>query len=178
MELGRLGLAWGRSDLKSGRNLSAVENSWPVKADLTCCLRSPSQSRSFALTRRPANHLSVLLSLYQPRPQTAIEKYRQQLRNCRADFSSFSLRSLSGKHGGGGWELCCLSALLVILRCQSTKSSFSQLRQLVHSSTWPHLFGAAGSRAAGIYTGNITLKSMQRNTGATAESSADHIRCR
>ena len=122
MELGRLGLAWGRSDLKSGRNLSAVENSWPVKADLTCCLRSPSQSRSFALTRRPANHLSVLLSLYQPRPQTAIEKYRQQLRNCRADFSSFSLRSLSGKHGGGGWELCCLSALLVILRCQSTKA--------------------------------------------------------
>ena len=118
------------------------------------------------------------IKLYQPLPQTAIEKYRQQLRNCRADFGSFSLRSFGGKHGGGGWELCCLSALLVILRRSKHESSFSQLRQLVHSSTWPHLFGAAGIRAAGIYTGNITLKSMQRNTGATAESSADHISCR
>ena len=78
----------------------------------------------------------------------------------------------------GGWELCFLSALLIILRWSKHESSFSQLRQLDHSSTWPHLFGAAGNRAAGIYTGNITLKSMQRNTGATAESSADHISCR
>ena len=79
---------------------------------------------------------------------------------------------------GGGVGIMLLVGSFGHFAMSKHESSFSQLRQLVHSSTWPHLFGAAGNRAAGIYTGNITLKSMQRNTGATAESSADHIRCR
>ena len=81
--------------------------------------------------------------------------------------------------GGGGGNYVACRLFWSFCDGQSTKAPLVvQLRQLSHSSTWPHLFGAAGNRAAGIYTGNITLKSMQRNTGATAESSDDHISCR